>query len=344
MDNITVDAGPEPTVVACGDRGRRSSAPTAPSARRPRSWRGGSARSTTRSCAGSQGAGAARLPPRRSAGVSVAIRSSRSLAAIAGRPAWLVGGAVRDRLLGRPTADYDVAVAGDARRAGPRARARAGRPRVRALGGVRRLAGRRPRPQLAGRPAAADRRVDRGRPGAARPHDQRDRRAARRRRPVVDPFGGRRGPARARGCGWSSRAGVRRRSAAGRCGWCGWPCELGFAVDAATGRGGAGERRRGWRGRAGAGVRRAQADRDRRPARWTGLALMDALGATDVVLPELSRAARRRAEPLPPPRRVRAHAAVLAETIELERDPEKWLRRARRRGGRGSWPSRWPTS
>lgn len=30
-------------------------------------------------------------------------------------PAWLVGGAVRDRLLDRPTTDYDVAVAGDAR-------------------------------------------------------------------------------------------------------------------------------------------------------------------------------------------------------------------------------------
>jgi poly(A) polymerase len=33
--------------------------------------------------------------------------------ALAGEPAWLVGGAVRDRLLGRPTSDYDVAVAGD---------------------------------------------------------------------------------------------------------------------------------------------------------------------------------------------------------------------------------------
>jgi poly(A) polymerase len=30
-------------------------------------------------------------------------------------PAWLVGGAVRDRLLGRPTADYDIAIAGDAK-------------------------------------------------------------------------------------------------------------------------------------------------------------------------------------------------------------------------------------
>jgi poly(A) polymerase len=28
---------------------------------------------------------------------------------------WLVGGAVRDRLLGRPTADYDVATTGDPR-------------------------------------------------------------------------------------------------------------------------------------------------------------------------------------------------------------------------------------
>jgi putative nucleotidyltransferase with HDIG domain len=33
--------------------------------------------------------------------------------ALAGEPAWLVGGAVRDRLLGRPTSDVDVALAGD---------------------------------------------------------------------------------------------------------------------------------------------------------------------------------------------------------------------------------------
>jgi putative nucleotidyltransferase with HDIG domain len=37
-----------------------------------------------------------------------------ALGAIAGQ-AWLVGGAVRDRLLGRSTTDYDVALAGDAR-------------------------------------------------------------------------------------------------------------------------------------------------------------------------------------------------------------------------------------
>ena len=39
-----------------------------------------------------------------------------ALVGIAEEPAWLVGGAVRDRLLGRPTDDYDVAVGGDARR------------------------------------------------------------------------------------------------------------------------------------------------------------------------------------------------------------------------------------
>jgi tRNA nucleotidyltransferase/poly(A) polymerase len=37
--------------------------------------------------------------------------------ALAGREAWLVGGAVRDRLLGRPTDDLDISVAGDPRRA-----------------------------------------------------------------------------------------------------------------------------------------------------------------------------------------------------------------------------------
>ena len=36
-------------------------------------------------------------------------------AALAGEPAWLVGGAVRDRLLGRATDDVDIAVAGDPR-------------------------------------------------------------------------------------------------------------------------------------------------------------------------------------------------------------------------------------
>jgi putative nucleotidyltransferase with HDIG domain len=43
--------------------------------------------------------------------VSAGLEAART--ALAGRPAWLVGGAVRDRLLARPTADYDVVVDGD---------------------------------------------------------------------------------------------------------------------------------------------------------------------------------------------------------------------------------------
>jgi poly(A) polymerase len=39
-----------------------------------------------------------------------------ALRSVAQEPAWLVGGAVRDRALGRPTDDYDVAVTGDVRR------------------------------------------------------------------------------------------------------------------------------------------------------------------------------------------------------------------------------------
>ena len=46
------------------------------------------------------------------------LRAARE--ALAGRDAWLVGGAVRDRLLGRPTDDLDISLAGDPR---PAARA-----------------------------------------------------------------------------------------------------------------------------------------------------------------------------------------------------------------------------
>ena len=44
---------------------------------------------------------------------------------LGGEPAWLVGGAVRDRLLGRATTDLDIALAGDPE-AAARAVARAG--------------------------------------------------------------------------------------------------------------------------------------------------------------------------------------------------------------------------
>ncbi|HEU4701625.1 MAG TPA: HDIG domain-containing protein [Conexibacter sp.] len=49
--------------------------------------------------------------------------------ALAGTPAWLVGGAVRDRMLSRPTTDLDVAVAGDVE-AAARTLARAARAAV----------------------------------------------------------------------------------------------------------------------------------------------------------------------------------------------------------------------
>ena len=60
----------------------------------------------------SDGARAARAPPRRGAAVIEMLRE-----ALAGERAWLVGGALRDRLLGRPTPDLDVVVDGDVRRA-----------------------------------------------------------------------------------------------------------------------------------------------------------------------------------------------------------------------------------
>jgi poly(A) polymerase len=50
--------------------------------------------------------------------VSSALEAAR--AALAGEPAWLVGGAVRDRLLGRATDDVDIALGGDPRGAARR--------------------------------------------------------------------------------------------------------------------------------------------------------------------------------------------------------------------------------
>jgi len=47
--------------------------------------------------------------------VNAALEAARS--ALAGRPVWVVGGAVRDRLLGRETDDVDLAVDGDVRAA-----------------------------------------------------------------------------------------------------------------------------------------------------------------------------------------------------------------------------------
>ncbi len=61
--------------------------------------------------------------------------------ALAGRRAWLVGGAVRDRALGRATGDLDVVVEGDPEQAARAIATAAGRGSLlRALAGVRRVA------------------------------------------------------------------------------------------------------------------------------------------------------------------------------------------------------------
>jgi poly(A) polymerase len=56
---------------------------------------------------------AARAPSRREPGLTGPLDAARAV--LAGAEAWLVGGAVRDRLLGRDTDDLDIAMAGDPR-------------------------------------------------------------------------------------------------------------------------------------------------------------------------------------------------------------------------------------
>ena len=95
----------------------------------------------------------------------------------AGEEAWVVGGAVRDKALGRAVVDVDVACASPSR--GSEAREAHRRRAVPALGAARRVAGRAGRRADGRLHAAAG--ADRGRPRHARLHDQRDRRARRQR-------------------------------------------------------------------------------------------------------------------------------------------------------------------
>ncbi len=107
MDNITVDLGPDPPapgveVVLLGARGGR--------ARAGRGVGAAARDDQLRDHVRDRPAGAARAPPRRGAGVSL-LDDARAL--FAGTEAWIVGGAVRDRLLGRATTDLDLAVPED---------------------------------------------------------------------------------------------------------------------------------------------------------------------------------------------------------------------------------------
>ena len=168
MDNITVDLGrrhrrPRWRRPRDADRRRRRASGSS-----PRSSRARSARSTTRSPAASP-----RRVPRVHArrDQSVAGRALerceraalRRATALAGRATpWLVGGAgarpaARTCRSTTSTSSVDRAIA-RARRA-RRSRRRAGRACLPALGAVRRLAGDRPGPQLAGRRDAAARRL-----------------------------------------------------------------------------------------------------------------------------------------------------------------------------------------
>ena len=260
MDNITVELGSSAGSVRLwrsGDdhRYRRLRASDGRGARAP------DRHDQLRDPVRDHGSGAPGLPPRRGRGVSGGdpLRALTQLAA--DEPAWLVGGAVRDRLLGRPTDDYDVVLLGDARRLA-RALARSTDAHAFALSdafGVWRVVDRGHRWQvdvlplvgesietdLAGRDFTINAIAE---PLGGGGH--------------VDPFGGLE-DLRARRLRMVSahafsddplRALRLARLA----------CELGFDVDADDGRVGPGERRRARSGGARAGVRGAEAGAGRR--------------------------------------------------------------------------------
>ena len=123
----------------------------------------------------------------------------------------------------------------------------------------------------------------------------------------VDPFGGLSGSDRQRRLRMVSPRAFASTIRCGRCAWRGWRASS-ISRSSRT--------RRRPRGRsapalAGVAAERIFAELKRiviADRALDGLELMDALGVTDVVLPELSAPARRRAEPVPPPRRARPHA------------------------------------
>ena len=233
-----------------------------------------------------------------------ALRAAR--AALAGRRAWLVGGAVRDRAARARTADLDVVVAGDPATAARAVARAAGRAACFALSeefGAWRVVAR--DWLLAGRRRAAARRLAGGRPGAARLHRQRDRRAARRRR--ADRSARRPRDLRARRLRMAGAAALSPTTRCACCAWCASPSSSAWRPTSRR----CAQRARARRGSRGARAERVFAELRRIVARrgaLRGLELMGELGATAVVLPELDALRGRRAEPLPPRRRLRAHA------------------------------------
>ena len=238
--------------------------------------------------------------------------------------AWIVGGALRDELLGPP---------GARRRRRGRRRPRARRPRARgagagaglpAVGGVRRLAGDRPRAAervfdfsplqgetIEERPApSATSRSTRwraGRAGAqAEVGGEPDRPARRPRRP--------RGSRTLRVLG---PRGLRERPAARRCAW---PASPPSSASRRTPRPSGSPRAAAPRVAEAAGERVFAELRRLVIADGVldGLELADRLGVLDGGAARADRPPRRRAEPLPPPRRLRPHARGAGRQIELE--------------------------
>jgi putative nucleotidyltransferase with HDIG domain len=244
-----------------------------------------------------------------------------ALAGIGDEPAWLVGGAVRDRLLGRPTDDYDIAVGGDARRLA-RAFAHTTGAHVFALSeafGVWRVVARDQGWQvdllpLAGRSIETD-------------LAQRDFTINAIAEPLsggayVDPFGGledlhshtlRMVSTEAFASDPLRTLRLARLA-----------CELGFESDEETAAAAAAS----VEGLAQVAPERIFAELKRimvADRAVAGLELMDALGATRVVLPELTRMRGVEQSPYHHLDVYEHTRSVLAETIELSRHPERWL-------------------
>jgi putative nucleotidyltransferase with HDIG domain len=234
---------------------------------------------------------------------------------------WLVGGAVRDRLLGRSTTDFDVAVAGDARPLARRlARATGAHPFELSEGfGAWRVTARDRSWQVDLLPLTREtieddlRQRDFTVNAIAEPLSGGD---------YIDPLGGL-ADLRARRLRMVSprafAADPLRSLRLARL-----ACELDFEVEPDT----AAAARAQAPALAGVAAERIFAEIKRiliAERALDGLALMDAVGVTDVVLPELTRlqgVEQSRYHHLDVHHHTRA---VLAETIELERDPERWL-------------------
>lgn len=241
-----------------------------------------------------------------------------ALAAVAQAGAWLVGGTLRDRLLGRPTSDYDVVVAGEA---GPLAQALAREARAHAFSlseefGVWRVVSRRDGWQVDLLPLEGESiEADLGRRdftvnAIAEPVQGGER---------VDPFGGLRDLADRRLRMVSPDA--FRRDPLRTMRLARLASELGFTVDPATENAAAGD----VNALASVAPERVFTELKRIVASdraLDGLELMGAVGATAVVLPELT-SLRGVEQSQYHHLDVYDHTrAVLAEVIALEDDPE----------------------